>query len=445
MNELGHEKPMMGVWLTTGIVVGTVIGSGIFMLPVSLAPLGRNAIFGWLISIVGALSIAFSLARLPRLCGGGGIQSYIEQAFGSTAGGSAIGFIAAWAFWFSNWTGVAALAIAFGAASSRIGVPFAANTVLVLALGSIVILTGVNAAGVKISGRLNMVSVAIKLLPLIGVAVLLAARLWSGHKLEPLASAPVTVVNLASATTLTLFAMVGFENATTLVGKVRDPHRTLPRALLGGTVLVGLIYLASSSGVTLLLPPSKLGMSGAPYADVFATYGGEGLVLLAAFAIAVSAFGTLLCLILATGELGFSMALRGQMPQLLARTTTSGTPFLSQGFGSLLAILLVLANAGKSTAGLFTFVILLSTSGILVVYTIGVLAALRLDPALTTRLTVGVALLFILFAFYGSGVEANAWCLVLLALGLIVYAAMRWLNARATTPRPASVRAALPE
>lgn len=437
MTEAIAKTQMMGPWLTTALVVGTMIGSGIFMLPVSLAPLGINAVIGWLISIVGAVSIAFALARLARVSGGGGIQSYIEQAFGPL-----VGFITTWAFWFSNWTAVAAVAIAFGAATSRISPVFGGNTVIILALLSIMLLTAVNAMGVKISGRLNMVTVLIKLLPLLGVALLLAIRLSMGGPLETLAPSPSNIGNIATATTLTLFAMLGFENATTPVGKVRDPERTLPRALLGGTVAVGILYLAASSGVTLLLPANQVAASPAPYADVFAAYGGETMVVLAALAIAVSAFGTLLCLILATGELGFAMALRRQLPATLARITADNTPVVSQAFGSALAIALVLANASKSTAGLFTFIILLSTSGILVVYLAGALAALRRDRAKSTRFIVGIALLFIGFAFYGSGFEANAWCLVLLALGLATYAVMHWFNSRATIPALATVPAA---
>jgi len=438
MTHPAERSQMMGPWLTTGLVIGTMVGSGIFMLPVSLAPLGANALVGWVISIAGALSIAFALARLSR-AGGGGIQSYIEQAFNPL-----VAFLATWAFWFSNWTSVAAVAIAFGAAASRISPMFGEDTVIILAVGAIGFLTFVNALGVRVSGGLNLATIAIKLLPLLGVAILLGLRGLSGEPFEPLAAAPVTVTNIATATTLTLFAMLGFENATAPVGKVRDPERTLPRALLGGTVMVGILYLLSSSGVTFLLPADAVAASPAPYADVFAAYGGESLVLLAAFAIAVSAFGTLNCLILATGELGFAMAQRRQLPTILARTRGANTPVAAQVAGSLLAVALVLANSSRSTAGLFTFIILLSTSGILVVYLAGTLAALREGGSAATKLVLTMALLFIAFAFYGSGLEADAWCLVLLALGAATYFVMRAINSRATTPALATAPAAPP-
>jgi APA family basic amino acid/polyamine antiporter len=73
-----------------------------------------------------------------------------------------------------------------------------------------------------------MVTVAIKLLPLLGVILLLALTSASGTPLEPLAAAPLSIGAVATATTLTLFAMTGFENATTPVGKVRNPSRTIP-------------------------------------------------------------------------------------------------------------------------------------------------------------------------------------------------------------------------
>jgi APA family basic amino acid/polyamine antiporter len=431
MTYPNERSQTMGLWLTTGLVIGSMIGSGVFMLPVSLAPLGANALIGWVISIVGALSIAFAFAHLSRVggSGAGGIQAYIEQAFSPL-----VAFLTTWAFWFSNWTGIAAVAIAFGAATSRISPMFGDDTVVVLAVGSITLLTLVNAMGVRVSGGLNLATIAIKLIPLVGVAVLLALRGVSGAPFEPLAPAPLTVANIASATTLTLFAMLGFENATTPVGKVRDPERTLPRALLGGTVMVGLIYLLSSSGVTFLLPADQVAASPAPYADVFAAYGGEAIVLLAAFAIAVSAFGTLNCLILATGELGFAMAARRQLPAFVAKTRGANTPVASQVAGSALGILLVLSNSSRSTAGLFTFIILLSTSGILVVYLGGTLAALREHGSVVTKTILLMAMLFIAFAFYGSGVEADAWCLVLLALGLANYFLMKAINSRATNP-----------
>ena len=432
MNDRTDQPQTMGVWLTTGLVVGTMIGSGIFLLPVSLAPLGLNAVIAWFVSIAGALAIAFALARLSRGGGEGGIQSYIEHAFGPV-----VGFVITWAFWVSSSVSNAAVAVAFGAAVSRMSPLFGADTVIVFAIGAIVFLTLVNALGVQVSGGLNLLTIAIKLLPLIGVVVLLALAAGSGAPFEPFLPTPITVGGIATATTLTLFAMLGFENATAPVGKIRDPARTVPRAILGGTALVGFVYLLSSSAVLLLLPADIVASSPAPYADVFASRGGQGLVLIAAFTIAVSAFGSLNCGVLVGGELGFAMAQRRQLPKFMARTRGGNIPVVAQCVSAALGILLVLLNSNRSTGDLFAFMILLTTSAILFVYLAGTAAAWRYCASPATRVILCLATLFIAFAFWGAGFEADAWCLALLAVGVVVYAVMRVVNSRLASPAAA--------
>jgi len=435
----GPSDGKMGLWMIGALVVGSMIGAGIFLLPVALAPLGINAIAGWLVSSLGALCIAFSLAQLTR-AGGAGIQAHIEQVFGPT-----LAYLVAWSFWCSNWTGNAGLAIAFAAALSWISPGFGGPWfVVIVAIASVVVLTAVNARGVRSAGGLALVTVAIKLVPLLAVIVIMVLHGTKGG-FQPLAPVPLTIPNVASAAALTLFAMLGFENATTPVDKVRNPSRTLPLAIIGGTTFVALLYLLSSSSVQLLLPAQVIAGSGAPYADVISAQWGVGAATFAAIAIAVSAFGCLNCLILSTGELGFSMAVRGDFPAPFARTRGDNTPVASQLLGSALTIALILANSSRATAGLFTFVILLSTAGILVLYGVGALAAWKQSRAIGQRSATSIALLFVLFAFYGVGLEAAGWSLVLLAIGYALRIVMRRLNSRASTPEPEIVPAALPE
>jgi APA family basic amino acid/polyamine antiporter len=409
---IARDNRQLGIWMTGALVVGSMIGSGIFMLPVSLAPLGANAVIGWVVSIAGALAIAFALATLGR-AGAGGIRAYIERAFGPTAG-----FLVTWAFWVSNIAAQAGLAIATASALSRVVPAFGGQAgIVATGVGSVVILTLVNLRGVRTSGGLSLITVAIKLLPLVAVVAILAVWKASGIHFQPLAASPLTFANIATATSLTLFALTGFENATAPVDKVRDPARTIPRAILGGAALVGLVYLASSSGVMLLLSPGQIAASPAPYADVIALKWGETTALFAAFAIAVSAFGGLNALIFASGELGYAMGLRRDLPPFMARTGRENIPVGAHLVGGALTILLIVANSTKATANLFTFVILLSTAAILFVYMLGAFAAWKQTRAIAERAILVVALLFILFAFYGSGLEADLWSLVLLAGG----------------------------
>jgi basic amino acid/polyamine antiporter, APA family len=429
----------MGIWMTSALVVGTIIGSGIFMLPVSLAPLGRSALIGWVISGVGVLCIAYALAQLSKF-GGDGIQANIEREFGPTTA-----FLAAWSFWVSNWTSQASVAVGAVSALSFIGPAFGNQaTIVPLAIGSVVILTGINAIGVRASGRFSVITVAIKLVPLLAVVWLFVQRKVTGGATAPLPPTPVSFTNIAAATALTFFAFTGFESATTPVGKVRNAARTIPRALLGGTAFVVLLYLLAGAGIQLLLPAKVVATSPAPFADALAAHWGHGAASLAALGIAVAAIGCLNGLILGTGELGYAMALRGDLPAIMARTRGVNTPVVAQMVGSGLTILLLLANSSRATASLFTFTILLATAAIVVVYFIGAVAAWKLNPAPAARFTVAIGILFIMFASFGIGLEAGAWSLVLLAIGYVLRLAMHRINSRVSTIPPAAVIAGAP-
>jgi len=411
----------LGIWMTSALVVGSIIGSGIFMLPVSLAPLGINAVAGWVVSGVGALAISFALARVSR--DGAGIQAYIEQAFGPT-----IGYLVTFSFWCSDWAANAALAIATASAIAWLDPTLQTIAFIVpVAIANVVIVALVNSRGARTAGGLSVITVLIKILPLLAVIAAATRRGAAAQTPRHLSGMPLGFGGLGSAVALTLFALTGFENATAPVDKVRDPGRTIPLALLGGTLFVVVLYLASSSGVMLILSEQEIIGSASPFADAIAKLWGNAAAFLAIGAIAVAAFGALNGMMLATGELGYSMALRGDLPRAFARTRGASTPVAAQWLSAVLTSLLILANTTRTTAGLFTFVILLSTASVLVLYSVASLAAWK-GARLSQRAIVAVALAFSLFALWGVGAEADAWGLVLLAMGLALRAGMRRLH-----------------
>jgi len=211
---------------------------------------------------------------------------------------------------------------------------------------------------------------------------------------------------------------------------------------MGGTLFVVFLYLAAGTSIQLLLPANVVAVSPAPFADALVSRWGHGAASFAALAIAISAIGCLNGMILATGELGYSMALRGDLPAVMTRTRGANTPVVAQLVGSGLTILLLLANSSRATASLFTFVILLSTAAIIVLYFVAALAAWKLSPRPSARSAIAVGLLFVVFAIYGTGAEADLWCLVLLAAGLAIRAVMRRLNSRASSPATEAALAA---
>jgi basic amino acid/polyamine antiporter, APA family len=418
------SESKMGIWMTSALVVGTIIGAAIFMLPVSLAPLGANSLIAWLISGIGAVCIAYALAQFSRF-GGEGIQANIEREFGPT-----VAFLVTWSFWVSNWVAQASVAVAAGSTLSFLSPQFGAAIVVPIAILSVVVLTAINAVGVRASGGFSIITVLVKILPLIAVIWLFVGRGLSGGHYEHLARTPINLTNLGTATALTFFALTGFENATAPVCKVRDPEKTITRALLGGTAFAALIFLSAGTAIQLLLPARVVAASSAPFADAIASSWGQSAASLAALAITVSAIGCLNCLILGTGELGYSMALRGDLPAVMSRTRGANTPVVSQVVGAGLTILLLLANSSRATANLYTFVILLSTAAVTILYLVGALAAWKSATTTRARAIILVALLFALFAMYGTGLEADLWCFALLAAGLAVRALFTRISPR---------------
>lgn len=439
MADAAHRQSI-GIVMTSAIVVGTIIGSGIFLLPATLAPLGFNAVVGWVVSGIGALCVAFALSRIVRP-EGGGLQSYVEAGLGPTAG-----FVVTFALWVSSWAAMAATAVAAAAALSRI-VPALGDawSVAMVAIGTTIVVAAVNARGVRAAGSFALVTVAIRILPLLAVIAVILLRQAKHQPIAPLAPTPITTDNIASAVTLTLFAIIGFETGTAPVGKVRNPTRTIPLALMAGTAFCVLLYLFSSTAVSLILSPEATAGSLAPYADALKANWGEGAAELAAVGITIAAIGGLNSNLLCAGEVGYSLGLRGDLPGILARTSGANTPVVAQLLATVLTIVLVLFNTSKSTAELFIFVSLLTTTSTLVVYVIGALTALRTRPSPAAILAIVASILFSLFAFYGAGLEANLWGLVLLAVGL----AIRWLchrftHSRGATSLPAEAQPAAP-
>ena len=417
-----RDSRQLGTWMTASVVVGTMIGSGIFMLPASLAPFGPNAIAGWIISGLGAIALAYSIGRLARESRSAGIQAYIEEAFGPF-----VAFLTTFAFWISTWAALAAVAVAGGAAVGRMVPPLAGDfAIAVTAVAFLLFFQATNALGARSTGRLAIAAAVLKVVPLVAVLIVFVQVFAAGAAAEPLAPMPLTLDNVAAASAITLFALLGFENAAAPVDKVRDPRRTIPRALVGGTLFVGALYLLTSSAILLLLPVEVASQSNSPFADAIGRGWGEAGALFAALGIAVSAAGYVNANVLVCGELGYSMALRREMPAFLARTIGENTPLNAQLLGTALASALILANMTKGTADLFTFMALLTACATLWLYLAASIAALKRRPGGIALVAALAALAFTLFAFYGSGWEANLWSLALLASGGVVYALMRW-------------------
>jgi len=408
----------LGFWMCTALVVGNMIGASVFMLPVSLAPYGLNSVIGWLVTATGALFLAGVYAALgrvfPTACGP---YDYTRVAFGELAG-----FIVAWGYWISIWVSNAAIATG---AVSYLGEFFPAvtappNSVLVT-IAVIWILTGINAWGTRTAGSVQVVTTALKIIPLVAIAGLgVFLFLTRDATIVAGTHAPTTwsVDAVTAVAALTLFSFLGLESATVPAGKVEDPERTIPRATVLGTIVTAGIYLLACTTVMLLIPSADLAQSHAPFADVARRFWGDGAGAWIALFAVISALGALNGWILLQGELPFHMARQKMFPPVFARESVRGTPATSLCIGSALTTVMILMYSAKSMVDLFNFMILLGTATTLIMYLTCALAVLKLlrsggmqaakmNAPLLAAVTL-VATAYSLYAIYGAGLTTDA-------------------------------------
>jgi basic amino acid/polyamine antiporter, APA family len=421
-------RPLLGFWMCVALVVGNSIGSGVFLLPASLAPYGLNSVIAWGFTASGAIALAIVFARLSRAYPqAGGPYAYVHVAFGPL-----IAFIVAWGYWISIWVGNVALATAGVSYLSPL-IPWIAEKPGTSALVTVLLLwllTFVNWYGIKASGWVQSVTTVLKILPLLAVAALGLLATRPGNPAAAL-HIPLSVSGVTAAATLTLWAMLGLESATIPADKVANPARNIPLATLLGTVVTALICAVACTTVLILVPPATLASSNAPFVDLANQFWGLGAGKLVAVFAAIGAFGALNGWILLQGELPRAMAIRGDFPRIFARESVHGTPGFGLGVGSCLATLLILANYQRSMASVFTFMILLSTTACLVLYALCSAALLRLQwtqklgaagKASTALGVVGIlATAYSLWAIIGAGAEAVGWGAALLLAGVPLY------------------------
>ncbi len=406
-----------------------MIGSGVFLLPASLASFGGVAFLGWLLSAAGATVLALVFARLARIDpAAGGPYAYSRHAFGDFAG-----FLIGWGYWISIWCADAALAVAgVGYLSpfipSIVGTPVGAA---LLATAIVWVLTFINIWGVKTAARVQVVTTILKVMPLVVVGIAGIFAFDRSHFVIADTSVRGLGAGIIATTTLTMFALIGLEAATIPAAITRDPDRTIPRATVIGTLVAAGIYIVSTIGVMSLVPPSALAMSTAPFADAARAALGNGAAAAVALGASISCFGALNGWILIVGQLPMALASDGLWPARFARLSRKGTPAFGMVVAGVLTTALIWMNYTKGLVELFTFIILLATLAVLIPYVFCSLAGLLIKDRRGAKATTSegvlavLAFVFSFFAIVGAGANVVFWGFLLLLAGLPVYVWVR--------------------
>lgn len=419
-----QNKKSLTFWMCVALVVGNMIGSGIFLLPASLAQYGGISLLGWCFTAAGAFFVALVFVRLSRRQHAlGGPYAYTRDELGPLAG-----FVVAWGYWVSTWCGNAAIAIG---TVSYLSVFFPALNAhpalgLALALFAVWLLTLINCLGVREAGTMQLVTTILKVIPLfiIGLAVFLY---FDQAQFVPLNLSTESNFDAITATAaLTLWAFLGLESATIPADNIQDAERTIPKATLLGFLIAALIYISCTATILSVVPQEQLVSSAAPFADAAKILWGDWAAYLIAATAVVSSFGALNGWILIQGQIPMAMANDGAFPKAF-KANKKGVPVFGLILSSVLVSIVTVSNYAGSLVGLFTFSILLATSAVLVAYLFSSLAEmnwLRKQGQFVSILKWFVpiiALAYVIWALSGVGQKAILVGLGLMLLGVPIY------------------------
>jgi APA family basic amino acid/polyamine antiporter len=421
-----------GLPVATALVMGNIIGGGIFLLPASVAPFGTVSLLAFGVLTVGAIALALVFGRLaardPRT---GGPYVYAREAFGDFAG-----FLAAWAYWITTWVSNAALAVAaVGYLDVLIPVNGHRWTACLAALVIQWLPALANFAGTRYVGAVQLVSTVLKFAPLLLVAVG-GLFFFDPDNLGPFnASGGSGIGAVSAAAAILLFSYLGVESAAVSAGEVKDPRRTVGRATVIGTAGAALVYLLGTLSVFGTVAHDRLVDSSAPFSDaVNAMFGGAWGGWAVALAALVSMTGCLNGWTLLSAQTPYAAARDGLFPAAFARKRR-GVPTVGVGVTVVLASLLTVYNYTSGSAKVFEVLVLVTTFTATVPYLLATAAQLfhlvsgqreRVNRARLVRDAViaSVAAAFSLWLVAGAGYAAVYQGVLFLFAGVLVHAVM---------------------
>jgi len=417
-----NENRKIGLLPTTSLVLGNMIGSGIFLLPASLAVYGGISIVGWMISALVGLVIAKVFGELgKRFPQTGGPYIFARAGFGEFPA-----FLVAWGYWITIITTNAAITVTMLSYLSVFFPVLNTNPLIAISTGTGIIwlLTYINSRGVKEASWIQLVTTILKLVPLFLVGIVGIFFIKLSH-FQPFNLSGESNFSAVTATiTLTLFAFLGIESATIPADNIDHPTRTIPKATMIGTWVAIFAYILGSIAVMGIVPPEELSISEAPFADAAAVIWGEAARKWIALGVIISTFGALNGWIMMQGQVPMAAAKDQLFPSFFGKLSKRATPVMGLIFSSILISGLLLMNYSNSLIKVFEYLILLSTLTCLVPYLFT--AATHLLFALRsgkkwTWIWGSVAFLFSMWAIVGSGEEIVFWGFLVLMAGIPFY------------------------
>ena len=445
----------MGLPQATALILGSIIGVGIFNLPYSLASIGPISIVAMAVTTVGATALALMFAVLSRrLPADGGPYAYARAAFGNGTG-----FASAWSYWITAWAGNAAIVTGWVFYVEHfLNKGGVTGWSIVIALVGLWIPAAINLSGARNMGAVQLWTTVVKFIPLVIMSTVGLLFISTANYRPWNVSGDSNFAAIGSAMAICLFSYLGVETAAVAAAKVRDPERNIPRSTIFGTLASAAVYLLSLTAVFGIVPTGQLAEEAnkASYSVAANSMAGSGHWAgdLMAAAVIVSGFGALNGWIMICAEMPLAAAKDGLFPAVFGRLSGRKVPAAGIVASTVLAsAAMAVSYLGTSGATVFNTLVLMTGITAAVPYALSALAQLKWrwhdhttlhTPRFARDAAVAVvALIFsILFAWYSRNTGQDKWYVTwgpflmagaALLIGVPVYLAMR---SRMTQPPP---------
>ena len=440
-----------GLPVAVALIMGSIIGVGIFNLPTSLAGIGPITLVSMALTTVGAIALALMFAALSRrLPADGGPYAYSRAAFGNV-----VGFFNAWSYWITAWAGNAGIAVGW-VLYVEVFINKGQNKLItiLLVLVGLWIPAVINLSGVKNMGSVQMITTILKFAALLFVSIVGLFYINTANFTPWNISGDGAVAAIGAGMAIALFSYLGVEVASVAAGRVRDPDKNVPKSTVLGTLACAVVYMLSLVAVFGIVPSGTLQKSNAPFSTaVNAMFGGTWAGYVMAIVVIISGFGALNGWTMICAEMPLAAAKDGLFPERFKHTSKNGVPVYGIIASTVLASIAMAINyIGSGGAQVFTTLVLMTGITSAIPYGFSALAQIKWrivdrramhGQRFARDMTVAVvALVFsVLFIWYSRNTGASGfqyWAPFVLAgvallLGIPVYFAQR---GKMTEPEP---------
>jgi len=373
------DKKALSLPLLISLVVGNMIGTGIYVLPASLASYGSLSLLSWILTSAGALFLALTFASLNRrFTKTGGPYIYCKEAFGRLAG-----FLVAYLYWISNLVSIAGIAVSSVSYLGFIIPSFNSSThaynfnvVLLTELALIWLFTFINLVGIHTAGIVQLFLTLIKITPLLLIIIVGLSYIHIDNLTVMIPQYTHTMSNISAAAALTFWAFIGLE-AATIPAENTSGSRDIFKATVYGTLITSLIYILCTIVVMGIIPNSALKISPSPLADVASFLFGPHAAFLIAVCAVISGLGALNVCILIQGQIVFAAARDRLFPQQFAILTKHDVPIWGQLLSSIMVSVFLIATMQSSLLKQFAHIALLAALLTLATYLAVTLAEIK--------------------------------------------------------------------